>query len=227
MQSCRTAWAILAGLLVGGTAAAQSPAPAVEHRRPSLNVGVGVVASSVEGVPDSATLLSIGTDLPITARWSIRLEAGRRVPARWTSTNETTYGMPDPAAPAEAPRSIHVQAIERVAEHSRVDLALLLRGATSHRRRFEAAALIGLDLNIATWQYRLTIPQDPNDPSNVSVSEHVSTRVRGVLDIGAEAGVHVTDRTTLLVYGLIGLQSPYEENRTARPRAGVIFKRRF
>ncbi len=48
-----------------------------------------------------------------------------------------------------------------------------------------------------------------------------------MLDIGGEAGVHVSDRSTLLFYGLIGLQSPFEENRTAQPRAGVIVKRRF
>lgn len=218
---------LAAGIVAAGPAIAQTSAPATTGAPLSLNLGAGVVGSTADVAPGSVGLLSVGTDIRFTPRWSIRIEAGRRLPTNRTFTTHSIYSVADPDAPSDRSRFVEVQSTTRVEERWLADLAVLVRAASRRHARFEVAALAGLDLQVVRSRWHTTIPQSLTDPVDVLVLENTARRMRGVFDLGVEGGVHVSPRSTLLVHGLIGFQSPYEEHPRRQLRAGVIFKRHF
>lgn len=209
--------------LIAGSvpAAAQTP----EGRgRFSLNLGLGSVGSTAQGPQKSgpAALLSAGADMRLSEHWSLRLEAGRRVPRthNWVSRDTIYYlDAPDGGPPIGLPSTL-VASDETLA-----DIALLVRRAWSVRERFEIGLLTGLDLQVVRYRWHITIPLSLTDPDDVHVSMHDNRRTLGAFDIGLDAGARVDDRWTLVVYGLVGL--PLQENRRAQPRGGVLAKWRF
>jgi hypothetical protein len=219
--------AVLVSIVLGSAASAGAQAPAGErHSRFSLNLGVGSVGSTSQGPQKSApaALLSVGTDVRLSEHWSLRLEVGRRMPRthNWVSRDTMYYfKAPDGGQPIGLPSTL------LASDETIADIALLARRAWGVRERFEIGLLTGLDLQVVRYRWHITIPLSLTDPEDVLESMHDNRRTLGVFDFGIEGGVHVTRRTTLLLYGIAGLQSPVEEHRNAQMRAGMIIRQRF
>ncbi|HEX6322993.1 MAG TPA: hypothetical protein VFZ36_04655 [Vicinamibacterales bacterium] len=182
------------------------------------------MGSTAQGPQKSgpAALLSVGTDIRLSEHWSLRLEAGRRVPRthNWISRDTMYYfEAPDGGQP------IGVASTLVAADQTVADVALLARRAWPVRERVELGLLTGLDLRIVRYRWQITIPRSLTDPEDVHVSMIDNRRTHGAFDVGLDAGVRVAGRTTLLVYGIAGL--PLEEHRKTQMRAGVIVRRRF
>lgn len=226
MRTGRTT-AVLVSILLGPAASAAAQTPAGErHSRFSLNFGLGSVGSTSQGRQKSApaALLSVGTDVRLSEHWSLRLEAGRRSPRthNWVSRDTLYYfDPPDGGQPIGLPSTL-VASDETIA-----DVALLARRAWRLRERFEIGLLTGLDLQVVRYRWHITIPLSLTDPEDVLVSLHDNRRTLGVFDFGIDGGVRVTRRTTLLLYGIAGLQSPLEEHRNPQMRAGMIVRQYF
>ncbi|MEX2272359.1 MAG: hypothetical protein WD690_12850 [Vicinamibacterales bacterium] len=191
----------------------------------SFNIGIGSVGSTSRATPGAVTLASIGTDVRLFDRVSLRIEAGRRAPSTREWTAHSMYYFPSPDGPDDIGASIGVESTTRVTERSLADIAILLRYAWPVRERFEVAFLSGLDLSVMKFRHHTTIPASLTDPSDVHVFEGGNRRTLGVFDFGLEGGARVGERWTLLVYGLGGLPSPFEEHRPPQLRTGVILKR--
>lgn len=200
-------------------------------RRPSLNIGAGYVSASSDlprdNPPGGAALFTVGSDIPLSRRWSVRLEAGRRVAGTEEFVSHSRYYLSNPAAPNDPRQAIEVLSTTRVEERSYADGAILVRYATPPGRRFELAGLAGLDFHVLNIRASTTIPRSLTDPNDVDAFSSSTTRWRMVFDVGLEAGVPLSKQWMLLAYGIAGLQSPVDEHRREQLRAGVIFKRRY
>lgn len=229
MHNVRTA--VLAAVLIvaGGSSAFGQTGEA--PRRPSINIGVGVVGASSDlprdNPPGPAALLTLGTDIPLSSRWSLRIEAGRRVPGTQDFVSHSQYYLPNPDAPGDPRQAFEVLSTTRIEEHSYADAAVLVRYATPPGRRFELAGLAGFDFHVLNITANTTIPRSLTDPNDVDAFRSSATRGRMVFDVGLEAGLPLSKEWILLAYGIAGLQSPIDEHRREQLRAGLIFKRRY
>ena len=193
----------------------------------TLNIGTGIVGSSAKWTPGAVAVYSIGSDVPLSERWSVRFEVGRRLPGGRTWQSSSKYYLENPAAPGDPRRAFEVSSLTTVNESSIADASVLLRFGTPRSRPVQIGALAGLDLHVVDIKSHTLIPQSITDPSDVFESSQRLTRVRGVFDIGTDAVFRVDDRWAVTVYGLAGLQSPLEEHRGAQLRAGVLAQYRF
>ncbi|HEX6322995.1 MAG TPA: hypothetical protein VFZ36_04665 [Vicinamibacterales bacterium] len=173
----------------------------------------------------SAMALSIGADVPMSARWAIRAEIGGRWPGVHRSYVDTLYYEPNPAAPDDPSRAILVRSDTSVEEDSLADAALLVRFGTPHDRTFQLGALAGPHVEWVRTETRTLFPRYGVDPANFTETRVETHHVRTVFDVGLDAGVRLDERWTLVAYGLVGLQP--QENRRAQPRGGVLAKWSF
>lgn len=179
-----------------------------------------------------AGLIIFATASPSAAQETARkpgisVEAGRRVPGIKRFTSHSKYYLSNPDAPGDPRQAVEVESTTDVKETSVADVAMLLRFASLPGRRFELAALAGLDVHHVKVEWHTTIPRSLTDPGDVDAFSSSKLRRRAVFDLGLEGGVALNERWALLVYGIAGLQSPLEESRREQLRAGVILRRRF
>lgn len=212
----RTAAAAVAAGLIGTTAAAQT-----------LNLGIGVVGSSAKANPGPSSHWFAGVDLPFAERWSVRIEGGRRWPGRRSWSARSQYFLTNPDAPSDPRQAFQVWSSTVVHEDTRGDASILVRYGTPASRRVQAGALAGLDVHALRITAHTIIPRSITDPLDVFEHHTATHRIRGVFDIGMDAGARVDERWTVLAYGIAGLQHPYEEHRRPQLRGGILVKRDF
>lgn len=219
----RTATAtVLAFLLTAASAAAQSPPskPPV-----TLNFGPGFVGDTRHASMPSVMLASIGADVPLSARWTLRGELGVRWPGSRRSYVETFSFEPNPAAPNDPSRAIPVRSDTTIVENSVADAALLARFGTSAARTFQIGALAGPHIEWVRTETRTLFPRHGIDPANFEETHAETNRVLTVFDAGLDAGVRVDERWTLVAYTLVGV--PLQEDRRLQPRGGLLAKWSF
>ena len=201
-----------------------SPALAqqAETSRFSLNVGAGSVSSISTATPGQAALITIGTDVRLSANWSLRVEAGRRAPGtrHWVNRETMYYLEPPDGGP-----SIGVAATVVASDETLVDYALLVRRAWPHGDRFGIGLLTGLDFQVVRYRWRTTIPTSLTDPDQVEEFVSDNRRTHGAFDVGLDGGLRVGDRWHVIVFGMAGL--PLQEHQKTQFRAGAILKRTF
>ena len=193
----------------------------------SLNFGPGVMGDTgVEGL-DVVTLYSVGADIPLSARWTLRSELGGRWPRSQRSYFEALYAEPNPAAPNDPRRAIRLRSDTTYVEDSLADAALLVRFGTPASRRFQVGALAGPHVELVRTQTRTLFPRHDVDPANFEETSVEKHHMRAVFEVGLDAGVRVDDRWTLVAYALAGLSSPADDNDRRQVRGGVLAKWSF
>jgi hypothetical protein len=219
----RTATATVLALLLNAASAfgqdASSKPPV------TLNFGPGFVGDTRHAKFPSVMLASIGADVPLSTRWTLRGELGARWPGSRRSYVETFYFEPNPAAPNDPSRAIPVRSDTTIVEDSLADAALLLRYGTPAARTFQIGALAGPHVEWVRTETRTLFPRHGVDPSNFEETHAETNRILTVFDVGLDAGVRVDERWTLVAYGLIGLS--LQEDRRAQPRGGLLAKWSF
>lgn len=194
----------IATLLVLAAAAAPAAAQTTASKPPaSLNFGTGLV-SSVGDITDSVPQYVIGADVPVFRFVSIRVEAGPRLPFR---------------------RQTSVDQFTTFSETALVDASVLVRAGTPGAARVQVGALAGVDMHLVRVRHEQWVRPDIRDWYRFEERVTETQQVRGVFDIGGDAGIRIDDRWTVLAYGLAGLPA----NRDARTqlRFGVLVKRDF
>ena len=191
----------------------------------TLNFGPGFVGDTRHAKFPSVMLASIGADVPLSARWTLRGELGARWPGSRTSYVERFYFEPNPAAPNDPSRAILVRSDTTIFEDSLADAAVLLRFGTAPASRFQIGALAGPHIEWVRTETRTLFPRHGVDPANFEETHAETNRILTVFDAGVDAGVRVDERWTLVAYGLIGL--PLQEDRRAQPRGGLLAKWSF
>lgn len=216
-----------AGLLVIAVAA---PARAQgEKPSPSLNLALGSVGSTSESLSGSLAALSIGTDIPLTRRWGLRLEAGQRLPRHRQSREQMTVYLyrPDPQAP-EFLRAFPVQRTTEIDETALGDLSLFARfNSPPGDSRFEVAVLGGVGVNWVDVERMTAQPHSLDNLDDIDVRREETMEARPIFAAGMEAGRSFGDRWSVLLHGIIGYQSPWSNDRRVQPRAGIMLKRVF
>ncbi len=198
-------------------------------KKPSLNVALGSVGSTSESLSGSLAVVSIGTDIPLTRRWGLRVEGGQRIPRHRQSREQMTvylYG-PDPQAP-DIIRAYPVQRTTEIDETALGDLSLFARfNSPPGESAFEVAALGGVGVNWVQVARMTATPRTPDDLQDIEVLHEEATEARPIFSIGMEAGRAFGDRWAVLVHGIIGYQSPWSNDRRVQTRAGIMLKRSF
>ena len=214
--------AVLTLLLIAAPAFAQdsSSKPPV-----TLNFGPGFVGDTRHAEFPSVMLASIGADVLLSARWTLRGELGARWPGSRTSYVERFYFEPNPAAPNDPSRAIRVRSDTTIFEDSLADAALLLRFGTPAARTFQIGALAGPHIEWVKTETRTLFPRHGVDPTNFDETHTETHRIRTVFDAGLDAGVRLDERWTLVAYGLVGL--PLQDDHRVQPRGGVLAKWSF
>jgi hypothetical protein len=183
----------------------------------TFNFGTGIVGSASERLPGSMFTYAIGADFPMADRWTVRIEAFRRLPDSRVHNFET--GHYTPGIPRASPSTIE--------EHSIADVATLVRFGSSRDRALQFGALAGLDVQAVNVKDRAWVPLSPENPTGVLETMREELRFDTVFDVGADVSVRVDDRWTLTVFGIAGLQPPYNEDKRPQLRAGVLARRSF
>ena len=209
-----------AGLIAFGATAAKAEAQ-------TINFGVGMAGATSKVMPGAVMTYAIGTDIPLSDRWSVRIEAGRRLPDTKTWHFTTQRFLPHPEAPTDPRRAIRADSRSTLEETSLADVALLFRFGSSPARPVQFAALAGVDLQMTTHHTVTFIPQSVTDPGDALETVHDGRRLHMLLALGVDAAFRVDDRWTLTTYGTAGLQSPLVEDRRPQLRAGVFASYRF
>jgi hypothetical protein len=213
-------------LTIAAAAVPAVPQPAFAQERLAFNLGVGTVRSTSTAAPSASMLGTAGFDLRIPEAWQIRFEAGKRQPSESMWQTHSLYYLAPAGSPADAIAASRVLSTTEGTETSRLDVAVLLR-RTRRAGRFELGGLAGLDVHFVTVRAKTWIPLSLSDPMDFSISEQVTRRSRGVLDFGVDAATHLSGPAHLLVYAIVGLQPPTEEERGKQVRAGGMVQFRF
>lgn len=199
---------LIAALGMAAPAAAQT---STDAPRATLNVAVGMIGSSADATPGSRPIYAVGADMPLSSLWSLRVEAGRRFPSSQRWRRDVTFNADTTT----------------ITETSVLDASLLLRAGTPASRSVQAGALAGVDLQLVDLETETWIlPSHSHDPEPFQqVSENRSLRTR--LAVGADAGLRLDDRWTLVAYGIAGFPPVLDDNERPQLRFGVIVKRDF
>lgn len=215
-----TETAVLAtAMIMGAIDAAAQPAS-----RPALTISGGMAGTTDRRMTGPAAQAAIGAELPLTSNWSVRLEAGGRLPSSTHAVAHAQYFIENPAAPGDPRASFPVESTTEIDKQTLADAAVLFRRAW-RRGRTETALLFGPDFSVVRYRSVTSIPRSLTDPSDADVFRHENTRVVMVLDLGLDIGWRVSERWSVFAFGIAGLQPPLEEHRTWQPRAGVLIRR--
>ena len=182
----------------------------------TFNFGTGIVGSAWKARPGQLFTYGVGADLPFDERWSVRVEAARRLPDSLQRSHEPLRypsGFRDTRATVE--------------EHSIADVAVLLRFGSPRDRTVQFGALAGLDVQAVNVKDRAWVPHSVENPTGVLETTHEALRFDTVFDLGGDMTVRVDDRWSLTAFGIAGLQPPYNEDRRPQLRAGVFAGYRF
>lgn len=218
----RTSVALLLLLAVAAPVAAQTPS----GRAPSINFGAALVRPESDAHPGIASRLSLGTDIPLGARFSLRAETGQRIPRHAHLREELAVFLYD--AGAGFTRRVPVPRVTEVDETALGDLSLALRfNSPPGESLFEVAALAGVTATWVDFERTVTTPRSLEVPHDLEVIHEDRLEMRTSYDIGMEVGRFIGDRWTVIAQGVLGFEKPFENDIRVHPRLGLIFKRRF
>ena len=215
----RTAWFLLAF----GGAAAPALAQEADEGRLHLHAGSGIVTSTDRLMPGIDWQVVAGADMRMTRTWSLRVEAGARVPNARTGHAHNLYYFLAPEGADE--NWVEVSSDIEITKQQVADLAVLLRKRWTPGRA-EVGALFGMEFDFVRYRTVSRIPRSATDPSDVDTFRHENSRTLGVFDIGLDAGWKVSPRWMLLAYAIVGFEPPIDNPRAPQFRSGVIVSRR-
>ena len=218
----RILFSLVVLVAVGSPAIAQTR----DTRAPSLNLGAALARYESDAHPGATGRLSLGADIPLNARFSLRAEAGQRLPRRSHLREELTVFLYD--ADAGFARGVPVPRVTEVDETALGDLSLMLRfNSPPGESLFEVAALAGVSATWVDYARTVTTSRSLDDPADVEMIHEEGLETRTSYDLGMEVGRSVGDRWTVIVQGVIGVEKPFDNDIRVQPRAGIILKRRF
>lgn len=183
----------------------------------TLNFGTGLVSATSKGKDGPLLTYGIGTDLPLSDRWSVRLEAGRRLPdtlIRSFTTERYLLG-------------IRLDSRTTTEETSIADAAALLRFGSAPDKLVQVGVLAGVNFQAVDLVERTWIPQSLIDPSDAVETVRESFVIETLFDVGGDITVRVDERWALTAFGAAGLQPPGSEDERTQLRAGVFAQYRF
>jgi hypothetical protein len=183
----------------------------------TFNFGTGITTSTSNPSSGAVFVYTAGADLPLSERWGLRFEAGRRLPDTQVRSYTTERYL----------LGIRLDSRTTVEETSIIDAAVLLRFGTPSDRAVQFGALAGLNFQAVDVFERTWLPHSLTDPSEAEESVRESFVIETLFDVGADLSVRVDDRWTLTAFGLAGLQPPGAEDQRPQFRAGVLARRSF
>lgn len=203
-----------------------APVAAQAGRAPSINFGAALVRPDSPSYPGIASRFSLGTDIPLGRRFSLRAETGQRVPRHAHLHEELSVFIHD--ADAGFTRRVPVPRVTDVDETALGDLSLMLRfNSPPGDSLFEVAALAGVSATWVDFERTVTTPQSLEAPHDLDVVHEERVEMRTSYDVGMEVGRFAGDRWTVIVQGVLGFEKPFENDIRVHPRLGLVFKRRF
>ena len=206
--------------------AAPAAAQIAPKRGPSVNFGAAAVRPDSPSYPGIVTRVSLGTDIPLGSRFSVRAETGQRIPRQAHLREEMSVFIHD--REAGFTRRVDVPRVTEVEETALGDLSLMLRfNSPPGDSLFEVAALAGLTATWIDFARTVTTPRSLEAPHDLEIVHEERVEMRTSYDVGMEVGRFVGDHWTVIAQGVVGFEKPFENDIRVHPRLGLVFKRRF
>ena len=193
---------------------------------PSVNLGAALVRPDSPSYPGIVSRISLGTDIPLGSRFSLRAETGQRLPRHSHLREEISVFILD--RDAGFTRRVPVPRVTEVDETALGDASLMLRfNSPPGESLFEVAALAGVTATWVDFERTMTTPRSLEAPYALDVIHEERVEMRTSYDVGMEVGRFVGDRWTVIAQGVVGFEKPFENDIRVHPRFGLVFKRRF